>query len=288
VSRRVLALDTATEVTAVAIGRHGIGGLEVLASCDTVAPRAAMSRLLPCIEDLHAALGLSPADLDEIVVGLGPGSFTGVRIGVATAKGIAQGLGVPLHGVGTLDAIAWRVALDKGGFEDSDRPEFTLGVVGDAMRGEVYPARFRIAHGVAQRVDDDSVAKPEAVIAEWLHAGDRLVLAGNGLRKYAERFAEDLGSLVTFAPEGLWAPSGVGLLAAYQAAFEGGMLGSGDAGALLPVYTRLSDAEQAEADRTVHGGPVAVAGASDPAPPTTGVRGPLPGGRPGRGGGAPS
>ncbi len=288
-SRLVLAADTATEVTAVAVGRRGVEGLEVLASCDTVAPRQAMSRLLPCIEDLLSALVLSPTDLDEVVVGLGPGSFTGVRIGVATAKGVAQGLGVPLHGVGTLDAIAWRIALDRGSAQGAEGAEFLLGVVGDAMRGEVYPVRFRIADGVAQRLDPDTVAKPEAAIAEWAEAGEPLVLAGNGLRKYGDRFGEGLDALATFTPEGLWAPSGFGLLAAYQAACESGALGSGDAGALLPVYTRLSDAEQAEHDRSTRGrgytGSVGVTGSDTP---RSGVRGPRDGGSVGAGGGEPA
>ncbi len=269
-SRLVLAVDTATEVTAVAVGRLGVAGLEVLASCDSEAPRAAMSRLLPCVEDLLSALVLAPTDLDEVVVGTGPGSFTGVRIGVATAKGLAQGLGVPLYGVGTLDAIAWRLARDQ--IAQRGDEELLVGVVGDAMRGEVYPARFRVLAGRAERIDADAVARPDAAIALWAAADRPLVLAGNGLRKYGDAFAAGLGTLATIAPEGLWSPSGVGLLAAYEAACAGGKAGSGDPGALLPVYTRFSDAEEAERDR-IGGAPEVVAGL---ATPPTGVRGPRP------------
>jgi N6-L-threonylcarbamoyladenine synthase len=273
VSRLVLALDTATEVTAVAVGRLGVSGLDVLASCDSEAPRAAMSRLLPCVEDLLGALGLAPTDLDEVVVGRGPGSFTGVRIGVATAKGMAHGLGAPLYGVGTLDAIAWRLARDE--IVDQRGGEVLVGVVGDAMRGEVYPVRFRVSKGRAERIDADTVAKPDAAVARWAAADRPLLLAGNGLRKYGDSFAAGLGSLAVLAPEGLWSPSGVGLLAAYEAACASGMTGSGDPGALLPVYTRLSDAEEAERYRA--GGAPEVAGGSRT--PSTGVRGPLPTGR---------
>jgi tRNA threonylcarbamoyl adenosine modification protein YeaZ len=274
VNSLVLAFDTATEVTAVAVGRRGVEGFDVLASCDTEAPRAAMSRLLPCVEDLASALGIAPTDLDEVVVGRGPGSFTGVRIGVATAKGIAQGLGVPLYGVGTLDAIAWRIAGDEPGLgqDPGASAGFVLGVVGDAMRGEVYPARFRIADGSAERLDPDAVAKPEAVVAEWADAGETLVLAGNGLRKYGGLFAEGLGDLATLAPPGRWAPSGVGLLGAFSAALERGNAGSGDPGTLLPLYTRLSDAEEAERDRPAGGTRSRSGGPS--ATPATGVRGP--------------
>ena len=78
------------------------------------------------------------AEVTEVVVGRGPGSFTGVRIGVATAKGLAQGLGVPLFGVSTLEAIAWRFAASGTATEPAARGV----VLGDAMRGEVYPALF--------------------------------------------------------------------------------------------------------------------------------------------------
>jgi N6-L-threonylcarbamoyladenine synthase len=284
VSPLVLALDTATEVTAVALGRRDGDAIEVLASCESEAPRAAMSRLLPCIKDLLDSLGVVPTDLAEIVVGRGPGSFTGVRIGVATAKGIAQGLSVPLYGVGTLDAVAWRVAEDAAAQTGREtaasaaaRGELRLGVLGDAMRGEVYPARFRLAEGRAERLEPDDVSKPEPVARAWAEAGEHLLLAGNGLRKYREQFESALADSATVAPEGLWSPTGAGLLAAYAAARAGDDAGSGDPGALLPIYTRLSDAEEAEQTKAVGdrgaGEGKAGSGISISAP-AAGVRGP--------------
>lgn len=276
----VLALDTATEVTAVAVGRRDGDVVDVLAFCDTEAPRAAMSRLLPCTEDLVASLDLTPRDIGEVVVGRGPGSFTGVRIGVATAKGIAHGLGVPLYGVGTLDAIAWRIAGDR---EAGGGGEVLLGVVGDAMRGEVYPARFRVANRAAERLEGDVVEEPDSVAEAWAREERPLLLAGNGLHKYRDAFESALGALASVAPVGLWSPSGVGLLAAYASARRRGELESGDPGALLPIYTRLSDAEEAEHQRRgLHGDAsesTKTAGARvrrEPATaPESGVRGPL-------------
>jgi N6-L-threonylcarbamoyladenine synthase len=225
-----------------------------------------MSRLLPCIEDLLAAIEASPRDIAEIVVGRGPGSFTGVRIGVATAKGMAQGLGVPLYGVGTLDAIAWRIARDPEASERIADRQALLGVVGDAMRGEVYPARFGISCGRAERLDDHAVAKPDDVVARWVADDRPMWLAGNGLAKYRDRFDAADGGRFFVAPEGLWSPTGAGLLAAYEGALEAD-LGPGDPGALLPIYTRLSDAEESERARS---------GAEVPPPPaSSGVGGPL-------------
>ena len=142
----LLALDTATEAVGIGVARLDSAGVTLLASEAHLAPRRANTVLLDRAGDALARSGGAMADVGVVVVGRGPGSFTGVRIGVATAKGLAQGLGAPLYGVGSLDAIAWQLA----GFEG------TIGVVGDAMRGEVYPALFRIGRREGGAVDGRS------------------------------------------------------------------------------------------------------------------------------------
>lgn len=235
-SALLLALDTATDVTAVGLGRAVDDRLELVASAVEPTPRAAMSRLLPLTESLLGANQHSVSELAGIVVGRGPGSFTGVRIGVATAKGLAHGLGCPLWGVGTLDAIAW-------GFADET---VTLGVLGDAMRGEVYPALFRCGDGRVERLTPDTVARPADVAAEWAALRTPLVVAGNGVRKYGDLFAGALGLAATFAAEQTWAPSGRGLLMAWADSVERDPSRSAEPADLLPIYTRLSDAEENE------------------------------------------
>ncbi len=238
--RRVLAFDTATEVVAVGVGtwpEEGEDGAPaLLGELGFTAPRAANTRLLPSISALLQTLGLDPADLDAVIVGRGPGSFTGVRIGVATAKGIAQGLDVPLLGVGTLDAIAWRFSGRDG----------LLGVLGDAMRSEVYPALFRCGGGRVARLSPHAVSDPATVAARWsAETEGRLLLTGNGLAKHAAVFLDALGERAVLAPEPSWGPGGAGLL---EAAFAGRAdAGSGSPGELLPIYTRLADAEETEA-----------------------------------------
>jgi N6-L-threonylcarbamoyladenine synthase len=237
----LIALDTATERTAVGIARlEGVVPV-VLAAADVDAPRAAMSRLLPTAAALLEELGAIPADITDVIAGRGPGSFTGVRIGVATAKGLAHGLAAPLWGVGTLDAIAWGVAASR-----AQEEPFTLAVAGDAMRGEIYPAIFDCAGGRASRRHTDTVDKPLAVAAQWAALDTPLLLAGNGLRKYADILLGELGDAGTVADEALWSPSAAGLFAAWASSRDAGELGSGDPGDLLPVYTRLSDAEENE------------------------------------------
>jgi N6-L-threonylcarbamoyladenine synthase len=244
--RPFLAFDTATDHLALAVGDLDTPGA-VLAAEDFPAPRAANTVVLPAAERLLARIGLQPSALAAVAVGRGPGSFTGVRIGVATAKGIAHGCGVPLVGFGTLDAIARRTAA-----------EGLLGVLGDAMRGEVYPALFRAHAGLVQRLSIHRVAFPADVAAEWALLAEPIALTGGGLAKHRAAFESGLGLRARVLPESRWAPDGASLVAAAWAEVgEGSLravasrsaaeaLAAAHPGAMLPVYTRLSDAEEAE------------------------------------------
>lgn len=151
---RVLALDTASTQMVLALADFGEADASatMVASCQVDAPRQANQVLLTQAARLLADAGLEVSDIDAIVVGRGPGSFTGVRIGVATAKGLACGLAAPLYGASTLDAVAWRAwwAGVRG----------RLGVVADAMRKEVYPVRYALDDAGVTRLEPDTVAKP--------------------------------------------------------------------------------------------------------------------------------
>lgn len=237
--RTVLGIDTATEVVAIGVGQMQENRVHVIASDDTYSPRAALSESAPRVSALLEEAGLSFGDLDRVVVGLGPGSFTGVRIGVALAKGLASALGVPLYGVGTADAVAWRIAALAS--EDA-----LVGVVGDAMRGEVYPALFHVGPLEVRRLDHDTVSKPDVAAKRWATLGKPVLLTGNGLAKYADIFRAEFNSSAWIAEEHLWLPSGASLLMAHSAHCDTGEIGDGDAAGVLPIYTRLSDAEENE------------------------------------------
>ena len=237
---RALALDTASTQTVLALADLDeiSGEATLLASCQVDAPRQANQVLLARAALLLEEAGLVTGDVDAVAVGRGPGSFTGVRIGVATAKGIACGLGVALYGVSTLDSVAWRAW--RAGVRGR------LGVVADAMRKEVYPVRYELDDAGITRLDSDTVAKPAQVAQAWAGEEDDITLTGDGLLKYAEFFE---GAPFAFAPEELWLPDGQSLVSAFAQAFAMGKAGSGDAAALVPVYTRLSDAEENEQAR---------------------------------------
>ena len=274
--RPFVALDTATDHIAVAIGDLDRPA-EVVAADDFRAPRAANTVVLLAVERLLKSAGLKPDDIAAVVCGRGPGSFTGVRIGVTTAKGLAHGRAVPLVGFGTLDAIAYRLR---------DSADGLVGVIGDAMRGEVYPALFRIGKGVVERLGSDRVSTPLAVAEEWAALDEPVSLIGNGLAKHGSLFAEVMGSLTREVPVRLWTPDGASLIGAAWATDGPGSLraivamtrdeayAAAHPATLLPVYTRLSDAEEAERLRIVSVEGDADATADGVEVPTAGVAGP--------------
>lgn len=236
----VLAFDTANEVIAIGLGRLDAAArsIELVASVEVEARRASNTQLVPLIDELCARAGVAREKIACVCVGRGPGSFTGVRIALATAKGITSALEIGLVGVSSLDAVAW------GAWKAAERGE--LLVVADAMRREVYPVEYRLDDEGAVRLTADRVTKAEAFAEELGAQPDRLI-AGDALRKYAELF-EGAGAIL---PEALWTPTGAGLLLALQAAWRAGECDPFDAerhdpGLLLPVYTRLSDAEENE------------------------------------------
>lgn len=239
----VVAFDTANEMISVGVGRlnYQTQSIEFVASQETEAFRASNVKLLPEIDALLADTGASRDDVACVVCGRGPGSFTGVRICMASAKGIAIGLNVPLFGVSTADAQAWQ-QWDLG-------VRGSVVVVGDAMRKEVYPVRYMLTDGGVERLNTDFVMKA-AKLPTWL--GDAYsqesapLITGDGLKKYAD-LCEGCGTLA----QDYRYPTGKGLLLAAQALWRLGDVDfsdslTGDPCVLLPVYTRLSDAEEAE------------------------------------------
>ena len=140
----ILAIDTATP--AVTAGVVGLDGVQVLAERVTVGARAHAEQLTPNVLGALADAGLTVADLDAVVVGCGPGPFTGLRVGMATAAAYGHALDIPVHGVCSLDAIGIDTVGDAL-------------VVTDARRREIYWARYR--GGV--RIDGPAVNAPADV-----------------------------------------------------------------------------------------------------------------------------
>ena len=271
-ARFVLAFDTANEVIAIGVGRiaYDERTVDVVAHDEIEARRQSNTQLIPRIDALLARVGVARDDIACVVVGRGPGSFTGVRIAMATAKGVASALEVGLVGVSSLDAVAWGV------WESGARGE--VAVVADAMRKEVYPVRYRVDDAGALRLGADRVVKADVAAQELFEAArspetpehalcsdspalanvQPLLIAGDGLKKYRDLFAP-CGDIL---PADTWTPTGRGLLLAFQAMWRAGECDPFDArrhdpAFALPVYTRLSDAEENERARMATAGAAA-------------------------------
>jgi tRNA threonylcarbamoyl adenosine modification protein YeaZ len=157
----ILAIDTATP--AVTAGIVKLDGVEVLAERVTVDARAHAERLTPNVLAALADAGLNVNDLGAVVVGCGPGPFTGLRVGMATAAAYGHALGIPVHGVCSLDAIGIETAAASG----------DVLVVTDARRREVYWARYRDGlriEGPAVDAPADVPADADAVAGSPEHA----------------------------------------------------------------------------------------------------------------------
>jgi tRNA threonylcarbamoyladenosine biosynthesis protein TsaB len=188
--------------------------------------------LLPMGEDMLKNAELTLGDVDLIAVAHGPGSFTGVRIGVSMVKGLAWAADKPCVGVSTLEAMAWH-GLAAGGL---------ICPVMDARRSQVYNALFRMEDGRPVRLTED---RPIALteLAEELRAyKERVFLVGDGA-ELSFRTLSALGLPCDLAPENLRMQSAWGVA---MAAMD---KEPGSADSLLPVYLRLSQAERERQER---------------------------------------
>ena len=186
--------------------------------------------LLPMVEGLLQTVGRSCGELDAIAVSHGPGSFTGVRIGVSCVKGIALPKNIPCVGVSTLEAIAYSGIP----YEDA-----ILCAVMDARCGQVYNALFRSEGGALHRLTEDRALPIKELEGElWPH-GREVLLLGDGAALCHQAFSMWGARL---APEGVryQRASSVALLGE-QAAKEGKTVPAGE---LAPVYLRLPQAER--------------------------------------------
>jgi tRNA threonylcarbamoyladenosine biosynthesis protein TsaB len=233
----ILAIDTSTLETSVAVVAGTAAAPRVLAASDTQA-RDHSSSVLQLVERMLATASLGLADLDGLAIGAGPGSFTGLRIGMSTAKGLAFATGKPLWAVSSLAALA----LDVGHLDGVDPGAVVVPLI-DARRGEVFAGFYRLAGGTAQALAEERVLAPEALsdaIAEVARAAraTRVLALGDGLDAYADVLAAALRGQIERVPGSRSTPSAV---AVARLAMSGGVPDVAATGA--PVYIRPSEAE---------------------------------------------
>ncbi len=179
----ILGMDTATPQVGVAIGGSANGGT-VLAEVRIAGDRRHAEQLAPAIQHVCNESGVRLDQLSAIAVGIGPGLFTGLRVGVTTAKVMAQALRIPVVAVSSLDLIATPLLDGNGG-----RAHALVVPVIDARRREVFSARYRVVPGGVQREGDYTVGSVEDLIADLEAGSEHVLLAGDGVSRYREQFA---------------------------------------------------------------------------------------------------
>ena len=221
---KILAIDTSTDTASIAI----TDGEDILVESMLNVGRTHSEILIPSFQEMLEKTQLDIKDLDLLALTLGPGSFTGVRIGASTIKGFALALERPVAGVSTLEALALN-------FPFSSLPIMPLF---DARRGEIYSAMFKWEGGTIKRLSEDRAASPEDAIKK---IKIKTVFVGDGLVKYGQMIKDTLGDNAVFAPRAAWyvRASNVAALGLKSYKADGGL----DVATFTPSYRRKSEAE---------------------------------------------
>ncbi|WBB79223.1 tRNA (adenosine(37)-N6)-threonylcarbamoyltransferase complex dimerization subunit type 1 TsaB [Micromonospora sp. WMMD882] len=221
----VLVVDSSTPAVTAALAEVTADGVTIRAQRHAVDARAHGELLAPQVAAVLAEVGARPADLGAIVAGLGPGPFTGLRVGLVTAATMGQALGVPTYGVCSLDAIGQPAAAGEPVLAASD-----------ARRREIY---WAVYDGAGERIAGPDVALP-TVVAERARDLGVTGMVGDG----AHRYADVLGLPLRAEPR---YPSA----AALAALVAGRIRAAAPGDRLTPLYLRRPDAVAATARKSV-------------------------------------
>ncbi len=217
---KILGVDTSTPIGSVGL----IDGERFIAEHTLSIVKAHSSRLMPAIDQILRWADLTVHDLDACAVGIGPGSFTGIRIGVGTIKSLCYALKKPIVGVSTLEAIAYNLRY-------TDR---LICPILDARKDEVYGAVFRGGQNLLRKSDDLCVPV-ESLLS---HIDDDAIFVGDGLLRYAPTVQEQFGDDVPLADPIFNVPRGASIARiGYDRLLNGQ---SGDYFSLAPNYVRDS------------------------------------------------
>lgn len=231
---RLLALDTTTRDGSAALVVDDRIAVERRGDPSRTHAERLPAEILALLTDQRVTL----ADIDLFAVSSGPGSFTGLRIGIATMQGLALVAGKPMVGVSALDALAHTASATR---ETGER----IGAVMDAHRGEVFAALFELADarrpqfdlGRLREIEGPTVGDPRTVLTRWFELGRVTVLVGDGVVRFADVIAREYRSARCVPPPLL--AGAIGRLALTRSARGGAVHPAG----VQPLYIRRPDAE---------------------------------------------
>lgn len=225
---KILALDTSSIVATVAV----LDGEKLMAEYTLNHKKNHSEKLMPILEEILGSCDLSAKDIDVFAATLGPGSFTGLRIGLATIKAMAQALDKPVVGVSSLEGLAFNLI----------HCETLICPIVDAQRNLVYVGLYQWQQQEFTRVMEDKVVSIEELLKELKLRGEKVIFVGDAAEKFNVLIQEELKELAIFPPAivRLAKASSIGELARRKA--EMGMLQR--ATEVLPLYMRKSQAEK--------------------------------------------
>ena len=221
---KVIGIDTSTMMGSVGI----IDDDRPLGQFSLNIERTHSERLMEAISGLIESVGITVDQIDCLAISIGPGSFTGLRIGLGTVKGLSMVSGKSVVPVSTLEALAFNTPFCR----------HLICPLLDAKKNEVYTALFKYADdGSIIRLTDDLVISP-GLLMDRLN--EPVVFSGDGVYVYRDLLRRHLGDLAYFAPANTILPSGISIAVIGLQNFQKGMAGSSS---LVPVYIRKSEAE---------------------------------------------
>ena len=223
----ILAFETSAKAASVALTENG----KLLGEIYQNTGLTHSQTLMVMAEDLLKQCGKAAKDITAVAVAEGPGSFTGVRIGVAAAKGFAWGREIPCYGISTLEAMA----VSLGAYEGH------VCACMDARRNQVYNAVFYVNRGEPERFSDDRAISLTELKNELEHIDGPIFLVGDGAGLAYKTLAPDIPELI-LPPEHRLHQRAVGVALLAEAKAAAGEAGDGNA--LSPNYLRLSQAER--------------------------------------------
>ncbi len=229
---KILAFDCSSKTMAVAIGEDQT----VLASAEAADNRNHAPHLMPMIDDLFAKTKMKPRDIDVIGVTVGPGSFTGLRIGIATAKGFGDMLNIPLIPLSSLDALA----LNYKGYRGILVP------ILDARKSQVYAAVYDNRKGEMKKLLEETAVDPLTDLAAVLEEFDDILFFGDAVENWHGAIEERYGKRCTFGVDPYHGIRGAALIA-----LTAGAERAVSAEEILPKYIRGVDAVAKFADVTI-------------------------------------
>jgi tRNA threonylcarbamoyladenosine biosynthesis protein TsaB len=226
---KILAIDTSTLVLAVSVCTED----KVLGEFTTNLKKNHSIGLMPMVSRLLEEVEVDPSELSAVAVARGPGSYTGVRIGVATAKSLAWSLGIPLVGISSLEVLAWNGAFFPG----------LIVPLFDARRGQVYTGTYRWGRREIELAGEERIILLKEALETWKQGEDQepILFLGDDVSLHREIIVDILRERAVFLPVSYQLPRAAHLAAAGKKALDNGRTENVET--FTPIYLQLAEAE---------------------------------------------